>query len=381
MPRADESGGGDSSAHMIRQSFKYRLYPTKAQAEILNGQLAEACRLYNAALQERRDAWRLERKSIKLYDQTYQLKDIRAAGDLGLPSYDIAHEVLTRVDKAFKAFFRRLKEKNGRAGFPRFRSSRRYDSLTHPHGGASCKIVGGRKLKVFGVGLIRVKLHRPVEGKIKTLTIKREAGRWFAVFVCECEAKPLPICDARVGVDVGLAAFATLDDGTEIENPRYFKKAQAKLRRAQRRVARRKKGSNRRRKAVQLLQRIHAHVRNQRADFHHKISRRLVNGHGLIAVEDLNVKGLAASKLAKSVNDAGWSAFTFMLSYKAESAGRQLVKVDARGTSQRCPCGAAVPKDLSRRRHKCDACGLDVGRDHASAMEILRLGLSLQAVT
>jgi len=366
---------------VILKTFKYRLYPTKRQAKILNGQLAEACRLYNAALQERRDAWKLEHKSIKFYDQTYQLKEIRAGGDLALPIYDIAHDVLARVDKAFKAFFRRLNERKGKAGFPRFKSAKRYDSLTHPHGGQSCKIIEGRKLRFSGIGLLRIKLHRPLAGRPKTVTIKREAGRWFATFICECEPNPLPQCAAKVGIDVGLTAFATLDDGTEIENPRYFREAQARLRRAQRKVARRKKGSSRRRKAVQLLQRVYAHVRNQRADFQHKISRWLVNEHGLIAVEDLNVKGLAASKLAKSVRDAAWSSFFYKLAYKAENAGRQFVKVDPRGTSQRCPCGASVPKELSQRRHKCDSCGLDVGRDRASAMEILRLGLSLQAVT
>jgi putative transposase len=378
--------GGVSSARsapvrMIRKTFKYRLYPTKRQVEILDGQLADACRLYNAALQERRDAWRLERKSIKLYDQTYQLKEIRAAGDLGLHTYDVAHEVLTRVDKAFKAFFRRLKERKGKAGFPRFRASARYDSLTHPHGGRDCKIVDGRKLKFSGVGPIRIKLHRPLEGKVKTVSVKREAGRWFACFSVEQGPKLLPGSDESVGVDVGLASFATLSDGREVENPRFFEAAQKRLRRAQRKVARRKRGSNRRRKSVRLLARLHAHVRNQRSDFHHKEARNLVAAYGFIAVEGLNVKGLAKTKFARSIHDAGWSSFIEKLAYKAGEAGRVFVKVNCRGTSQRCVCGASVPKNLGQRRHKCDSCGLDVGRDHASAMEILRLGLSLQAET
>jgi putative transposase len=146
-------------------------------------------------------------------------------------------------------------------------------------------------------------------------------------------------------------------------------------------VARRGEDSRRRRKAIQHLRRAHAHVRNQRADFHHKESRKLVNGYGLIAVEDLNVKGLARGMLAGSVNDAGWSSFIAKPTYKAESAGRVLVKVEPRGTSQRCICGHAVPKTLSERTHRCPKCGLTVGRDHAAALEILRLGLSLQSVT
>lgn len=198
-------------------------------------------------------------------------------------------------------------------------------------------------------------------------------------FSVECEAQPLLPCPASVGVDVGLTTFATLSDGVEIENSRYYKAAQAKLRRAQRKVSRRKKGSTRRRKAARLVARLHAHIRNQRADFHHKVSRSLVNSYGLIAVEALNVKGLAGGMLAKSVNDAGWSAFIEKLAYKAEEAGRQLIKADPRGTSQRCVCGASVPKKLSQRWHTCDSCGLSVSRDHASALEILRLGLSHHA--
>ena len=237
------------------------------------------------------------------------------------------------------------------------------------------------KLRLQGIGLVKIKLHRPVDGKIKTVTVKREAGRWHVCFVVECEEKPLPPCAASVGVDVGLLSFATLSDGTEIDNPRHFKEAQAKLRRAQRKVSRRKRGSARRHKAVVMLQRLHAHVRTQRADFHHKAARTLVNNFGLIAVEDLNVKGLASGMLAKSVTDAGWSSFIAKLTSKAEEAARVVVKVDPRGTSQRCVCGADVPKTLSQRRHECSECGLSVGRDHASAMEILRRGLRLQAST
>lgn len=377
--------GGDSSAHphwrVIYRTFKYRLYPTKQQAEILDGQLAEACRLYNAALQERREAWRLERKPIGLYDQSRQLKEIRAAGDLDITAYDIAHEVLARVDRAFKAFFRRLKEKKGKVGFPRFRAAGRYDSLTHPHGGRDCKIVDSRKLKFSGAGFIRIKLHRPLDGKVETVTVKRDAGRWFAYFSVECEPQPLPESKESVGVDVGLAAFATLSDGRMVANPRYFEAARKRLRRVQRMVSRRKHGSRRWRQSVQLTARTYGHVRNQRADFHHKQARELVTAYGLIAVEDLDVKALVRSELAGQIGDAGWSSFIRKLAYKAESAGRVLVRVNPRGTSQRCVCGASVLKDLWQRRHRCEACGLDVGRDHASAMEILRLGLSLQAPT
>lgn len=362
-----------------RKTFKFRLYPTKARAELLTEQLSEGCRLYNAALQERRDAWRINRQSINYYRQANQLKEIRAAGDVTLANFSACQDVLRRVDKTFKAFFRRVKRKE-RAGFPRFKSPARFDSITFPAYGDGCKLIQS-KLRLQGVGLLKVKLHREVSGRIKTVTVKREAGKWYVCFSVECEARPLTGNSQSVGVDVGLSAFATLSDSTEIENPRYYRVAQKKLRRAQRKVARRKKGSHRRLKAVRLLQKVHAHVRNLRADFHHQVSRRLVNNYGLIAVEDLHVKGLASGMLAKSVNDAGWGMFLDKIAYKAASAGRQFFRVNPTGTTQMCSgCGSRCPKDLSQRVHSC-SCGLTLGRDHNAAINILRLGLSRQSVT
>ena len=172
-----------------------------------------------------------------------------------------------------------------------------------------------------------------------------------------------------------------LSNGTEIANPRYFQKIQKRLRRAQRRVSRRKKFSNRWKKAVRIVAKVHRTAFNQRNDFQHKLSRKIVNEYGIIVVEDLNVKGLSRSMLSKSVHDAGWAAFFSKLSYKAESAGRRLLPVHARGTSQRCPCGEPNLKRLADRKHVCRSCGLLTTRDHASALEILRLGLSLQEQT
>jgi putative transposase len=364
-----------------RKTFRYRLYPTAKQVTALDGQLAEACRLYNAALQERRDAYRVKGLSLNYYDQANQLKEIRAAGDLELANFSCCQDVLRRLDKNFKAFFRRVKERRGKVGFPRFRPRSRYDSLTFPSYGDGCRLLDTGKLNLQGVGQVKLKLHRAIEGRIKTVTVKREAGKWYACFSVECQAKPLPESAASVGIDVGLTAFATLSDGTGVENPRHSRGAQAKLRRAQRKVARRKRGGNNRKKAVRELQAAHAHVRNQRADFHHKVSRWLICHFGLIVVEDLNVKGLASGMLAKSVTDAGWSSLIDKLTYKAEEAGRLLIKVDPRGTSQRCTCGASVPKTLGQRWHECQGCGLSAARDHVSAQEILRRGLRLLGET
>jgi putative transposase len=355
----------------MRCTFKYRLYPTKAQIEFLNGELREACSLYNAGLEERIGAWKVCRKSINYYDQANQLKAMRHDGCLTLANYGCCQDVLRRLDWAFQAFFARVK-RGDKPGFPRYKSSRRYDSITFPTYGDGCRLMPSGKLRMQGAGHIKVKLHRPVEGTIKTVTVKREANRWFVCFSVEQAAVPLPASTESIGIDVGLTHFATFSDGTTVDNPRHYKTAQAKLRRAQRKVARRKKGSHRRRKAVVLLQKAHVHVRNQRSDFHHKLSRQLVNRYGLIAVEDLNVKGLAGGMLAKSVHDVGWSQFFTFTEWKAANAAtRQFVRKDPRRTSQECTCGASVPKTLRDRWHLCTACGLSAPRDYVSAQVIL----------
>jgi putative transposase len=359
-------------ASRMRAAFKYRLYPTQPQAAFLDGQLREACSLYNAAKQERDDAWKTCHKSINYYDQANQLKAMRAEGLIGLENFSCCQDVLRRVDKTYRAFYARVK-RGDKPEFPRYRSARRYDSITFPTYGDGCGLLDSGKLRIQGAGQIKVKLHRPVEGTIKTVTIKREAGRWFAIFSVERDAVPLPARDRAIGIDVGLNSFATLSDGTEVPNPRHYRAAEARFRCAQRKVARRKnQRSNRRRKAVRLLQRAHANTANQRRDFQHKLSRQLVNEYGVIAVEDLSIQGLAGGMLAKSVHDAGWNSFMQKLSYKAECAGRVLVKVHPRGTSQTCLCGASVPKTLADRWHDCPACGLSAGRDVVSAQVILQ---------
>ncbi len=365
----------------MRKMMRYRLYPTAAQTEALDTQLGEACRLYNAALQERRDAYQRDGLSLTYYDQANQLKDIRTAGDLGLANFSAAQDVLRRVDKTFKAFFRRVKAGAEQPGYPRFKSRRRFDSYTFPSWGDGCRLTDAGRLYLQGVGHLKVKWHRPLDGTTKTVTVKRQAGKWFVCFSVEYIAEALPATDAAVGIDVGLTSFATLSTGETIENPRHSRKAQGTLRIAQRRVVRRKRGGRNRRKAVVLLQKAHAHVQNQRADFHHKAARALVDTYGMIAVENLNIKGLASGMLAKSVNDAGWSTFINKLANKAAEAGRLLVKVNPRGTSQTCLCGAPVPKTLSQRWHECVACGLSADRDHVSAQLILGLGLSLLGLT
>lgn len=359
----------------MRQAFKYRLFPTKKQAEFLDTQLLEAQRLYNAALQERRDAYSIGHVSINYYDQANQLKEIRANGDCSLENFSCCQDVLRRVDKTFKAFFRRCKEGKGKAGFPRFKSRDRYNSITFPSYGDGCRLLDSGKLRIQGAGHIKVKLHRAVEGAIKTVTVLREAGKYYVCFSCEVEVESLPALTNSVGIDVGLTTFAVLSDGTEIENPRFFKESQDDLARAQQVLARKKRGSNSRKKAKKTVQKVHAKIKNQRDDFHHQISRRIVNNYGAIFVEDLNIKGLAGGMLAKSVNDAAWGGFLNKLSYKASNAGREYREVYAPGTSQECLCGAEVRKTLADRWHHCETCGLSEPRDHVSSKIIKSRGL------
>lgn len=363
----------------MRKTFKYRLYPNKEQTVALEHQLSEARSLYNAALQERREAWRMQKVSLNYYDQANQLKEIRDASHLELANYSTCQDVLRRVDKTFRAFFRRVKA-GEKAGYPRFKSRDRFDSYTFPAWGKGCHLTEVGKLKIQGAGTVKLKMHRPITGEVKTLTLKREAGKWYACFsVVINVGSPLP-SPKVIGIDVGLYSFVAFSDGQLIANPRNLKTGLTLLRRAQRKVARRRKGSIRRREAVLCLQKAHAHIRNQRSDFQHKLSRQLVDAYGFIAVEDLNIRALARSMLAQSVSDAGWGSFLAKLAYKAEYAGGQLIRVNPNGTSQicsRCGCLPDVPKSLADRIHSCPHCGLVIDRDVNAARNILRLGLSL----
>ena len=372
---------------MLR-NYAYRLYPNKAQHQAL-GEMLDAYRsLYNAALQERRDAYRKCGVSVNYYDQANQLKEIRASGDeLSRFSYSTAQQVLRRLSKAFDAFFKRAAS-GQKAGFPRFKSARRFTSVPFRFGdGATLK--EGR-LGITGVGRIKVKWHRdiPADAAIKTVTVKRDGDKWYACFALDLPDVEPPVHPGpAVGVDLGLSALVTLSTGEKVEPPRYYRKTQAKLRRQQRRVSRRKKFSRGWRKAQRLVAKTHAHIANQRKDTAHKLSRRLVTEFSLIAVEDLNILGLAKSNLSKSVLDAGWAQLLQFTAYKAEEAGGRVVAVDPRGTSQFCSgCGCRVQKDLSVRVHRCPECGLVLDRDENAAWNILHralnaLGLSVRDST
>jgi putative transposase len=283
---------------------------------------------------------------------------------------------MRRLDKAFQAFFRRVKA-GEKPGYPRFKGRDRFDSVEFPAYGDGIRLVGA-KLRVQHVGLIKVKIHRAVEGKVKTATLSREAGKWYVIFSCELPDVPIqPHDKPPVGIDVGLESFLTTSDGEHEPNPRYLKTALPELRRAQRAVSRKRKGSRNRRKSKRKLAKIHARVKRLRKEHHHQVALKLVRRFGLIAAERLDVQGMIENgRLTRSIADAGWAGFLRTLQCKAESAGIAYVPVDPRGTSQRCSrCGATVPKTLWDRWHECRDCGLSVHRDENSAKEILRLGL------
>lgn len=367
----------------------------EAQAEKLQWVLDRCRELYNAALQERKEAYKYTGKSISYVEQPRSLTEIKA--DIRTEYQDIgAHvlqDVLKRLDKAMQAFFRRVKQ-GEKPGYPRFMSKARYDSFTYPDK-AGWKLQENR-LHLSKLGSIKVKLHREMTGTIKTLTIKREGAYWYAVFCCEMDkSEPLPVSYEDVGIDLGITHFAALSSGEFIDNPRHYRKAEKRLKKLQEALSRKKRGSHRRKKAVQAVAKAHRKVRNQRADFQHKASRHIVNQFQVIVFEDLQTSNLAKrpkpkqdkeagaylpngasakAGLNKSITDAGWSQFVSMCTTKAAWAGRTLLKVSPRYTSQICPnCGAVRKKTLEERWHSC-ACGCELDRDTASAKVILDLG-------
>lgn len=363
---------------MIR-SYRYPLHPTRAQAATLTRWLGVCCDLYNAALQERRDAWRVARKRIGYYDQQAQLVPIRAADpELAAVSCKAQRSALRRVDEAFRGFFRRCK--TGRApGFPRFRSRRRYDSFSFPF-----VSMDGDRLRVPNLGMVRFNKTRDIAGTPKEARVGRDCDGWYMSVACvDVPIAALPATGRSVGLDVGITNLVTTSDGDVLGDIATFKSAERRMRSAGRRVSRRKRGSNRRRKAVRILARKHAHLSRCIKYQLDVISKRLVAENDVICIEDLRIANMARgtdrrkSGLRRSIRLASWGRLRHMLTYKAESAGRQLVAVTARGTSQECSgCGQVVPKNLTERMHVCD-CGLAIGRDHNAALNVLQRGVLL----
>lgn len=389
-----------------RKSYKYRIYPNKTTAEKLQWVLDRCRELYNAALSERKDAYKYAGKSISCFDQINDLPEIKRTirPEYQEISANILQDVLRRLDKAYRRFFQRVK--NGETpGYPRFQGRNRYNSFTYPDKW-SWKLKERKRpsdkkgtvrvsLHLSKIGTVKLHLHRDIAGEIKTLTIKQEGGHWYAVFSCEIETpEALPVSYEDVGIDLGVTHLAALSDGTFIDNPRHYRRAEKHLSKLQQALTRKKRGSHRRAKAVKAVAKAHRKVRNQRQDFLHKESRKLVNHYQVIVFEDLQAANLskrpkpkqdetgkylpngAAAKagLNKSINDAGWAMFTEMVHVKAEWAGRTTVFVSPKYTSQTCSgCGSVRKKTLEERWHSCE-CGCEMDRDTNAAVNILRAG-------
>jgi putative transposase len=287
----------------------------------------------------------------------------------------VLQEVVKRVDLAYQAFFRRVKDGED-PGYPRFKGRDRYDSFTYTQSGFSLK---PGKLWLSKIGEIKIKLHRAIDGEIQRLNLRRmPTGKWVVSFLVEVEPDdPPPKTGLSTGVDVGLKSFITLSNGEHVDNPRFFVHEEKALAKAQRKLSRVEKGSPERAKALKVVHRVHERITNKRDDFVQKLSLKLVESYDLIAFEDLNIRGMVKNHcLAKHIADAAWNKLIITTSYKAEWAGKRVELVNPNRTSQICSgCGQVVQKDLSERVHSCSFCGLILDRDHNAAINILRLGL------
>ena len=360
-------------------TYRYRLLPSKRQHRALESILEQQRQLYNAALEERIEAYRKAAVTRTYIDQCRALaqwrkSDLEAAA---LPSC-LQRWTLKSLHEAYQGFFRRISG-GGKPGFPRFRGKGRFSAFGFRE--FSGIRLEESRLRFKGMpGSLRVHFHRPlpVGVSIRSCVFRRDAKGWFVGFAVEVPEAPISRGSRAVAVDLGVATFAALSDGGVIPSLKAARRTERRLRVAQRRFARKIRGSNSRRKARIEVARCHATTKRVRANYLHQASARLVRDYDVIVVERLNIKGLARSALAKDVHDASWAKFISMLRYKAECAGSRLIEVDADFTSQECSgCGTLVPKKLSDRLHECDSCGLRIDRDLNAARNILaRAGVS-----
>lgn len=343
----------------------------------------DACRwVYNKSLEIRKEAWEQRGESVSRYDTVKMIPGWKRENHFLNDAFSqCLQETCTRLDLAFRAFFRRVKS-GDEPGYPRFRGRNRYDSFTYPQSGF--QLLDDGRLRLSKIGDVKIKMHRPLEGQCKTLTIRRDSiGNWYTCFSCIVEPKPLPPTDKVVGIDLGLTTFAVLSDGSIIKRQRWMKRDERDIARLQRKKERFPKDSPERREVVHALRHAYERAANRRRDFAHQESRKLVNQYQFIAFEDLDIQDMQAKNgngnktIRRGIADVAWGQFTQFTAYKAECAGRGVAFVDPRGTTQNCSgCGQVVPKDLHVRTHSCPHCGLSIGRDLNAALNILARGLT-----
>ncbi len=347
----------------LRRAFRYRLYPSKNQENELNNQLFCCKELWNDLLSYIKNYYS-ETGKFPTKGQLFKFTKNRKLYS------QVAQNIADRLFKSIRLMISK-KKAGKKAGFPRFKSIDRLKSFTYPQSGFK---LFNKTLELSKIGEIEIRKHRDLIGKIKTLTIKRESsGKWFAIFTSELDETPIQKkTGEKIGLDLGIENFAYLSDGKTIENPRNLKKALKKLRKEQRRLSRKKKGSKNRRKAKTKVAIAYEKLVNKRRDFLHKVTHNLATDYSLIALENLNVSSMSQGFLAKEVLDCSFAEFTKLLQYKAESAGSEVILVNPAYTTQQCSnCKIIKKKLLSERMHYC-SCGVKMHRDLNSAINILK---------
>ncbi|MFC7394205.1 RNA-guided endonuclease InsQ/TnpB family protein [Scopulibacillus cellulosilyticus] len=354
----------------MKKTYKFKLEPSKQQADKMDWTLTMCRQLYNVLLEQRIFAYKKRHVSVNYYEQKKELPLLK----LEIPEYkqvqsQVLQDVVKRLNHAFQAFFRRL-ETNQKAGFPRFQGRNRYDSFTYPQSGFS---LNGKFLKLSKIGDVRIKCHRQIKGRIKTCTIRRKNNKWYACFSCEVEAE-MRSTGKEVGVDLGVAHLAITSDGKFFDNHRYLKQSERKIRYWNKGLSRRKKGSYRWHKARLQLSKVYEQLTNRRNDRAHKVSRQLVDQYDLIAFEALDIQGMVKNRqLSKHILDAAWRLLIQYTTYKAEEAGKRVIQVNPQNTSQECSnCHQIVPKSLNERTHRCLNCRYTEHRDVNAARNILQ---------
>jgi putative transposase len=357
----------------ITKTFEYRIRPNRKFIAACERELEHSRQIYNAALAERIDCYKLTGRTLGFVEQSRHLTDARSLPEVKDHLRTIQSDALERLDQAFKAFFKRVAKRNGKAGFPRFKGRDRYHTFSQKYEKQRACPLKGDKLTVPGVGTCRVRLSRPIEGRCKQLRITRRADGYYALLVCEIpRPEPVPARGRSVGVDVGITSFATLSDGKKIDNPRYLKQAADRLAREQRRLARKVKGSQKRKKARRKVALRHLKVQRARKHFHHEEAAKLVKAFDRITVEDLKIPNMVRNhRLAKAILDVGWGQFFTITRSKAERAGREFVRKNPAYTSQTCSrCSHRQKMPLALRVFECGKCGLVICRDLNAAQNL-----------
>jgi len=357
-----------------RLTYRYRIYPTVEQREEMEGWLEKLRWLYNTALIERRNNWRYRGHVVRGHEQRRNLPSLKRRK----PQFKEIHSqvlqnTLIRLDRAFENFFRRTREGAKKPGYPRLKSRGRYRSFTYPQAAAFRILESGNRIRLSGIGNVKLRYHREMVGAPKTATVVRHpTGKWYICISCETFNPPIDDAARLTGFDLGLTNYLTASDGTVKEPLGAMRKVEKQIRREDRKLSSKAKGSRKREKQRVKRARIHERVANRRRDYLHKVSRHVVDTHDGFAFEKLQVKNLLKNHLlAKAIADAGWSTFLNMVAYKAERAGKPFVLVDPGGTTQECSgCGTIVRKGLAQRSHRCSGCGLALHRDHNSAIVV-----------